>query len=318
MAGWGPTGHHLGVIEICEAGGEQDVRRVMGRLRTQGEFTVGDMPWGEFHHAYGVAGDVPAMLRAAADPDRGVAERGRDDLWNKTRHQGNSDTALALAVPFLLRLATEPAVHRRDSLLRLAAEACRWNHFGADTRAEFLQVVEVEAPGEEMIDGYGRPVAWTWQAAREAVTADAALPVGLLADPEPLVRANAAYVLAGALSPPPAVAAALRARLTREDAPTVRISLVLACAQLAAEHSDASVAGWTEALWSDPAASPDVRFAAALAWLCLTTAPVPAGMSSLFAEVVRQRPAADLRDVPWHSGFTGHAGLSAWLAGFLC
>jgi hypothetical protein len=56
-------------------------------------------------------------------------------------------------------------------------------------------------PDDLMIDGYGRPVVWTQQAAREAVTADAALLIRLLDDPDPLVRANTAYALAGALWP---------------------------------------------------------------------------------------------------------------------
>ena len=105
----------------------------------------------------------------------------------------------------------------------------------------------VEDPGEEMIDGCGRPAAWTWQAAREGVTADATLVIALLADRDPLVRVNAAHLLAGKLSPPPAVAASLRARLTVEHSPTVRAGLVLARAQLAAN---------TDVPWFDDFADP--------------------------------------------------------------
>ncbi|KUL30880.1 HEAT repeat domain-containing protein [Actinoplanes awajinensis] len=165
----------------------------------------------------------------------------------------------------------------------------------------------------ETIDGYGRTVAWTCQAAREAVTVDAPLLIGLLDDPTPPVRANAAYALAGALMPPPEVTAALRERLVVETSPAVRISLVLALAQLAVEHANSDVVAWTAALWADPGNPPDVRFAAALSWLCATTAPVPDRMLDLFTEVVDARLAEARDDVPWPNHHLRRSGLAAWL-----
>ncbi|MBQ0895100.1 HEAT repeat domain-containing protein [Micromonospora sp. U56] len=302
------------MLEICEPGGEQDVRWVVARLRAAGELTLDDMPWGRFSHAYGPADDVPAMLQALSDPDAGRAESGLKKLWSRARHQGNSDTTLALAVPFLLRIAAEPAVHNRHRLLRLAAEAGHRNHFGTDLRTDLFQVSD--DPDELMIDGDGRPVVWTQQAAREAVTTDASLLIWLLDDPDVLVRANTAYALAGALSPPPKVQAALQARLATETYPTVRISLVLAIAQLAALHGDPDVVRLTRELWAGEGHAPDVRFAAALSWLCATAEPVPDRMLDLFVEVVGPELAEWMKDVPWPDRIA-ERGLVAWLVAFL-
>ncbi|MEN3615172.1 HEAT repeat domain-containing protein [Plantactinospora sp. ZYX-F-223] len=303
------------MIEISEPGGEQDVRRVMAELRTTGELTLDRVPWARFSHAYGPADDVPAMLQVLYTPDPAAARHGLVDLWNKVRHQGNSDTALALAVPFLLRIAANPGTHGRGRVLKLAAEAGHRNHFGTDLRTDLFQVAD--DPDDLMIDGYGRPVVWTQQAAREAVTADAALLIRLLDDPDPLVRANTAYALAGALWPPPEVPAALRARLAAETSQTVRISLVLALAQLAVEHGDPDVVTWTSELWTDAANTPDVRFAAALSWLCATAQPVPDRMLDLFAEVVGPDLAGWMQDVPWPDRIAEPGGVVAWLVAFL-
>jgi hypothetical protein len=287
----------------------------MARLRATGELTLDGMPWGRFSHAYGPADDVPAMLRALSDPDPGRAERGLSELWNKARHQGNSDTALALAVPFLLRIAAEPTVHDRHWLLRLAAEAGHRNHFGTDLRTDLFQVAD--DPDDLEIDGYGRPAVWTQQAAREAVTTDASLLIRLLDDPDALVRTNTAYALAGALSPPPEVQAALQARLAAETSPAVRISLVLAITQLAVVHGDPDVVRWTRELWAGEGHAPDVRFAAALSWLCATAEPVPDRMLDLFVEVVGPELTEWMKDVPWPDHIAERGGLVAWLVAFL-
>lgn len=307
--------HHGVVIELAASDGEQDVRWVMAQLRVAGDPAMDAVPWGRFSHAYGMGDDVPALLEALSDPDPGRAARALDELWNKARHQGNSDTVLALAVPFLLRIAAVPTVHSRHRILRLAAEAGHRNHFEVDVRTDLFQVAD--EPDALEIDGFGRPMVWTQQAAREAVAADAHLLIEMLDDPDELVRANAAYGLAGALSPGPRAQAALRARLDVEACPPVRISLVLAIAQLSVLHGDPDVVDWTRMLWSDATHSPEVRFAAALGWLCATREPVPDGMLDLFGEVVGPELAESMTDVPWPDRLDESGGLVGWLSAFL-
>ncbi|MDX2642519.1 hypothetical protein PV341_02860 [Streptomyces sp. PA03-1a] len=37
--------------------------------------------WAELHHAYGPAGDVPALLRALTSPEQETAEEAEQELW---------------------------------------------------------------------------------------------------------------------------------------------------------------------------------------------------------------------------------------------
>ncbi|RKR92265.1 hypothetical protein BDK92_6703 [Micromonospora pisi] len=287
----------------------------MAGLRAAGELTLDGMPWGRFSHASGPADDMPAMLQALSQPDSARARRGLGELWDKARHQGVSETALAMAVPFLLQIAADPEVHGRDQVLKLAAEAGHRNHFGTDGRTDLFQVTD--DPDELKIDGYGRPAVWTQQAAREVLTAEAAMLIRLLDDPNSLVRANAAYALATALSPPPEVQAAMRARLAVETYPPVRISLVLGLAQVTLERGDRDVMAWTGELWSGEGNSPDMRFAAALSWLCATTDSVPDRMRDLFVELPGSDLAAWMQEVPWTDDIASRGGLDAWLVSFL-
>lgn len=98
------------------------------------------------------------------------------------------------------------------------------------------------------------------------------------------MRAHAAYALATAASPPSRTRYELRAKLAVEREASVRISLVLAVTQLAAEQAhDPGIVAWTQQLWTSQGNLADVRLARPLACLCATQAdagPVP---SSRFA-----------------------------------
>ena len=293
-----------------------DVRQYLAELLASGEPSLDEVDWGRFHHSYGAAGDVPDLLRALSARDQQHASASLSTLWNLVRHQGGSSAPAALAVPFLLRAATERAVHNRDQLLLLAAEAGHRNHFGRDRREDLLQVGYL--PGEEAFDSSGYPAQWTLQAARYALTADVPLLVELLDDPDPAVRAHAAYALATAASPPSRARHELRARLAVEREPPVRISLVLAVTQLAAEQADdPGIAAWTQQMWTGQGNPADVRLAGALAWLCATQARPPAALLDLLTELARAPAAQWLQDVPWPDDIGYHGGLAAWLVSFL-
>jgi hypothetical protein len=291
-----------------------DVRQVLPRLRAAGDLTMDVVPWSRFDHFYGPGDEVPAMLAALAEPDPERAERALWDLWSKTRHQGVNEAVIALAVPFLLRTAADHGVRNRPEILFLAAEAGHRNHYGRAVRGDLFQVSD--DPDEPTVDRSGRPVGWSQQAAREAVSASSSLLIYLLGDDDRLVRANAAYALAGAITPPACVRSELRARLARETSPTVRMSLVLALAQLAVVHGDPDVQAWTRALWSDDARPLDVRFAAALSWLCATADPVPVEMRFLFHSVLGTDLERWMAEVPWADDLP-RLGLLRWLTTFL-
>ncbi|WP_131804208.1 HEAT repeat domain-containing protein [Pseudofrankia sp. BMG5.36] len=295
---------------------DHDVRRVLPELRARGGLVVDAVPWRQYCHAYGRADDVPDLLHALSASDPAVVSRSLSDLWNKVRHQGNSSASAALTVPFLIHVAANPTTHRRADLLLLAAEAGHRNHFGRDLRQDLLHVVY--PPEEKGFVEAGLPVEWTLEAARAAITADVPLLIPLLDDADVAVRSNAAYALATALTAPPVVSRALRARLAVEDDEPVRISVVLALAQLAVERSAAAGAvAWAEQLWTGEDNPIDLRFAGALGWLCATAAPPPQSLLDLLTTATTAAMEQWMQQVPWPGDIAREGSLAAWLAAFL-
>ncbi|MBO0825617.1 MAG: hypothetical protein J2P27_17455, partial [Actinobacteria bacterium] len=292
-----------------------DVREHLAGLLASGEPSIDEVDWGRFRHAYGAADDVPDLLRALSARDQQRASDSLSSLWNSVCHQGSSSAPAALAVPFLLRGAADRATHNRAQLLLLAAEAGHRNHFGRDRREDLLQVGYLP---QEAFDCSGYPAHWTLQAARDALTAFAPLLIELLDDPDPEVRARAAYALATAASPPSRARHRLRAKLAVEREPPVRISLVLAVAQLALEEADdPGIVAWTRQLWTGQGNPADIRLAGALAWLCATRDRPPTALLELLAALAGATAAQWLRDVPWPDDIGYHGGLAAWLVSFI-
>src|SRR3954449_4706176 len=82
-----------------------------------------EIPWADLRHAYGSAADVPGMLRGLARPG---ADSERADLLDRLDssiyHQGGAVySAGAVAVPFLIELASTPAVPSRGAIVELIA-----------------------------------------------------------------------------------------------------------------------------------------------------------------------------------------------------
>ncbi|WP_416967901.1 hypothetical protein [Streptomyces sp. 4F14] len=149
-----------------------------------------EIDWAALEHNYGSAEDVPDLLRRCAGPD---GEQAADDLLNLLFHQGGwICPAAPAALPFLVRLAADPDVSCRLTILEviglLAAEAGR-------VAGRFL------APAW--------PPAW-----------DQALPdiLALLAAPEPEIRRAAADVIGACTTPGAALLPALlHSRQTETD-----------------------------------------------------------------------------------------------------
>ncbi|MEU9977764.1 hypothetical protein [Streptomyces sp. NPDC051014] len=119
-----------------------------------------------------------------------------------------------------------------------------------------------------------------------------------------------AYVLAAATGEFSRVSSALRSGLAREYDPVVRVSLILAIAQLAWEHRDDHAPRWARDLWSDPARPTEVRIGAGLAWLCLVTDPAPDELRTLLTDPGIRRYDDLLQPVPWLTWVEpGDAGL---------
>lgn len=84
------------------------------------------IPWHQLTHAYGTATDVPVDLRRVASSDPARRQEALWQLSGSIYHQGTLYPATAYAIPFLLRLASEPSLPERAEvvdLLRVIAES---------------------------------------------------------------------------------------------------------------------------------------------------------------------------------------------------
>ncbi|MEU9339545.1 hypothetical protein AB0D49_41495 [Streptomyces sp. NPDC048290] len=280
------------------AGTDCDVRAALGAVprEVRDGFGYDEVPWQRFPHFYGPGEEIPGLLATLASGDAEAAERAVEQLWASLHHQGGTIAVGALAVPFLLRIATTGHPGLRARTLRLIAEIGRCQHMGDGSREGLLQVAE----DPSVIDGSTMcPVDWTVQAARQAVTDDLHLLLPHLSGPDPEVRSVTAYVLAAATGEHSRVSQALHLRLAKEADAAVRVSLILAIAQLAREHQDDRAPCWARGLWSDPTRPPEVRIGAGLAWLSLVTDPAPDELRA-FLTGPGVRPYDNLlQPVPW-------------------
>ena len=150
------------------------------------------VPWARLRHNGGAATDVPGLLRACAGSDRQaavVAVRKLDDALY--REDGWAGPAVSAALPFLVRLAADPAVKVRVMVLDLVARIA----------AQVPEVaVEQADPG--------------WPGALAA----AAPPLlSLLDDADTGMRRIAAYLAGTGGLPAELAVPALRARATRAE-----------------------------------------------------------------------------------------------------
>ncbi len=274
------------------------MRTVMGSIprEVKDGFTYDEIPWQRFPHFYGPGEEVPGRLATLASGDAEAAGRALGDLWEHLHHQGSTIAVGALAVPFLLRITAIGLPGLRADTLRLVAEIGRCQHFGDGTREGLLQVTEdpLEVEGTTMC-----PTNWTIQAARDAITDDLHLLFPLLPDPDPDVGSATAFVLAAVTGEIARVSSALHRRLAVEDDPVVRVSLILAIAQLAREHQDEDAPSWARELWSDPGRPPEIRIGAGLAWLCLVDGPAPDELQALLADPSTDQCSDLFQRVPW-------------------
>lgn len=217
----------------------------------------------------------------------------------------DSRAAVALAVPFLIRIAADPHhPHRADALGGLAAPA-RARYFGLASRDELLR--HRSGPQHEALDGYddygvevtGYPAGWSVAAARAAITAGTPLLLPLLDDCDPAMRIDASYALATAADPRHTVRSAFVARFGKERDPMTLAALVLATAETMRAHPHRPATAWIRELWQDRAQAPEVRLAAAIGWLCLTDEPAPDALHTTVDALATEERARAMDVLPW-------------------
>ena len=152
-----------------------------------------DIPWQSLRHAYGPASDVPGLLRALAVSGLGQ-EAALYELFGNIWHQGTVYEASSYAVPFLVELAVEPSLARRDEILGLIGALANGKsylavHAQVDSKTgEFFR----KAPDfEKRLEDEQNSVRLTRAAIQERLD----VICRLLKDATPMVRVGAAHVI---------------------------------------------------------------------------------------------------------------------------
>ena len=184
--------------------------------------------WHDLNHAFGPAGDVPALIRAVASADPTTRRQAYRVLYGNIHHQGTTYEATVAAVPFFLRiLETGPA----DGVGELLELMVTIGESDPD-------VVRALAPGEPRfvaLASRGDEVALLARRAiaclaRCSETAAVRLEEILLNETEPARRADWVHWL-GDLPDHPRWRALLHAEITNAWCPEARLASALALAR---------------------------------------------------------------------------------------
>lgn len=159
--------------------------------------TLKTIDWSQVGSCYGRSGEIPAAIQGLTSDDAITREQALGTLWTNLEHQGSVYEASALAAPFLLEIVAHPQAQDKRQVVNLLA--CLGSK-GAYLRPGFQtlemrllsQRLQEEPPlHPEALDDYRRWVEQTHQAVRKGLP----LFLPLLADPDPEMRMEIAFLL---------------------------------------------------------------------------------------------------------------------------
>lgn len=257
-----------------------------------------EIRWDELAHAYGDAADVPELLRQLAASDPATATAAVGALFGNICHQGTVYQATAPAVPFLLELVADPAVHRRDGLLHLLAEIATGSPVYGDGQSDDPWTRPSWRPTGDTQEGREQAGAWV-RAAQQAVTVGVPVVLDSLDDPDVELRRMVPYTLAACGDRAGEILPALVARLPREPDPAAKASIVLAGTFLAGGRgtTEADIA-WLTGLLGDAQVAP-VRLAAAVGLAWTVPGELPDGVVATMVATLAGRGAEELTRLAW-------------------
>jgi len=181
--------------------------------------------WNALTHAYGVAADVPDLLRALADPDRQVRKDAYWELYGNIFHQGTRYPATAPAVPFLLELLADPSTPDRHEILLLVTHLVTGQFSVAADPVMYAGESDASG-GDDEYPGILRDV-------YRAAEAGLQLFVDLVQHAETAaVRGAASFLLACLWTHAGTIVPVLRRQLGRETSAAGRASLAFALGRL--------------------------------------------------------------------------------------
>ncbi|MFJ9539240.1 HEAT repeat domain-containing protein [Streptomyces sp. NPDC101225] len=208
-----------------------------------------DIDWSLLEHAYGAAGEIPALLRALRCPHMEERRKALDRFYSAVHHQSSVYPSTAASLPFLFELAVDGATPDRAAVVALVVSI---------GRESLEQGFADDGTEIEYYPPTGCVQAVTFLRARGVEFAE------LAGDPDPNVRLAAIPGLGLFLDDAGQATALLRARLTAERGVAARLRILDAAATLALRMPAASsdVMDWLTRLAADPAWGPVTRLAA--------------------------------------------------------
>lgn len=199
--------------------------------------------WAALDHAYGPAGEVPALLVLLRSPDPERRGQALDDFYVKVHHQGSIYSSTGAALPFLIEIAADASTPDRGGVMSLVASIGKEAAYWVDAKYEAGGVPEV-------IVGCFAANAKRFQE--------------LAADDDWRVREAAAEAVVHSNLPPADAAAFIKDRFAAEAHPNVQLALAAAMAALVESAPETTPAAnvWLDAAAADPRLVPEVRFGA--------------------------------------------------------
>ncbi|MES9511370.1 hypothetical protein ABWJ92_34070 [Streptomyces sp. NPDC000609] len=228
----------------------------------------------------------------------------------------NDSRAAALAVPFLIPIATDAHHSHRAAALDVLSGPARARHFGVASRDELL--LHRTDPRRHALDGYdeygvevaGYPAGRSVAAARAAVTVETPVLLPLLNDSDPIIRIDAACAPATAADPDHTVRTALATRFATEHDAIVRAALLPAAAEITRAHAHPPTVRWFRERWQDRTEAPEVRLAASIGRRFLTDEPAPEDLHQTIDTFGTDERAHATDALPWmNAAGSGQPGL---------
>jgi hypothetical protein len=146
---------------------------------------VDNVNWRALRHAYGLAEDVPSLLRLLLSDDPDVRADAFEQLFSNIWHQGTVYEASAYAVPFLLRMLSDERTPDRPGVLTLLSSLATGSSYLAVHHREGDDVFDLRRSlarkGEDFDTALRTELGWV-SAANEAVTKGVDLFFDLLED----------------------------------------------------------------------------------------------------------------------------------------
>ena len=197
--------------------------------------TLDQIPWRNYHDAYGPSAGTPGNLRMLASNDPKKRAKGLDELAYTIYHQGTVYEATVHAVPFLLEMLAEPTYTGKTDVLELL----RWISEGTSYHDvhQHLTFKKDKAESLQYQERVRTEKGWVAQIAAE-IRKGTNLLVALLKDPDPDIRIGVTELLVRLKDVRAQARASLLDQMRSDPDPSVRAAALATIAVVDPQDSE--------------------------------------------------------------------------------